>query len=81
MKTQGELAQALHVDAKTVGRWEAGHHRPRLRDLIAISAATGVDLDWLIGDDDSHTSTGRHTVRYAEQQQLPGLSAYLVRAA
>ena len=76
MKTQADLARAIDVDPKTVGRWEAGLHTPRPRDLRAIAEATGVEYDWLVEDNEPELVSGRHNVRWATGPPSPAMMSY-----
>lgn len=48
--SQQQFAVLLGVDRKTIGHWEGGRHVPRYRDLMMISSAADVSLEWLAGD-------------------------------
>jgi DNA-binding XRE family transcriptional regulator len=45
--TQGALAQAVQVGAKTVYLWEAGKHRPRRYNLIKLAEVLGCGVEEL----------------------------------
>ncbi|MHA7293681.1 helix-turn-helix domain-containing protein [Arthrobacter sp. HLT1-21] len=47
---QGQLAEALGVSGRTIGRYEQGAPVKRAT-LIAWSMATGVALDWLMNEE------------------------------
>ena len=46
--SQDEVADALHVDRKSVGNWESGATRPNLAAAWAIADYYGVTLDDLL---------------------------------
>lgn len=48
--TRPELAQALGCAQSTLIRLELGYGRPSRRDVLAVSAVTGVDAAWIAGD-------------------------------
>ena len=44
---QSELAEITGISRRTLSRYETGLSEPKRANLIAISFATGVSLDWL----------------------------------
>lgn len=46
--TQAGLADTLHVSPKTVSKWENGYGLPDVKILPPLSAALGVDVDFLL---------------------------------
>ncbi len=53
--SRGDAADLLHVDEKTLYRWETGVYAPTIYQLIAMSRLYGVPLDRLI-----RINAGRH---------------------
>ena len=48
--SQQTFAEMLGVDRKTISNWEGERNRPRYGDLMLISSAADVSLEWLAGD-------------------------------
>lgn len=46
--TQGDLAQQCGVNRSTVGKWEAGLHKPDPRVLPVLASVLDVDIDALL---------------------------------
>jgi transcriptional regulator with XRE-family HTH domain len=73
---QEQLAEALGVSPKTVGRYERGETTPPKHLLMAWALATGVDVNWLQGDyvKVRHRRSSRTVLtvplRYKEQRAL-----------
>lgn len=52
--TQAKFAELLHVDRKTVVRWETGQRMPDCESLVNIRQRLSVSLDWVLtGDGDA----------------------------
>lgn len=69
--TQAQLADALGVNIKTVNRWENGRTLPSRRDVFAIAHVTGVDVDWLLGDEgEAHADGAISAVQSSGQLSL-----------
>lgn len=49
--SQEQLAHAAGVTLVTVSRWERGLNRPFPRQLPAIAEALGVEVEWLLQDE------------------------------
>lgn len=49
--TSADMAERLGVSRNTITNYENDHTRPSLLAVRAYSDETGVDLDWLAGDD------------------------------
>lgn len=47
--TQEELAQQLHLNQTTVGKWETEKSVPDYQTLINLSKFYGVSIDYLVG--------------------------------
>lgn len=45
------LADHLGVSMRTVTRWESDHVSPQHDSVVAVAAATGVNLGWLVGEE------------------------------
>lgn len=45
--SQSALGQAVRKDDSTIGAWENDRNRPDYGDLMLISQATGVPVEWL----------------------------------
>jgi len=54
---QAQLAQLLGVSPNAVARWESGMRRPKLDNLVPLSAH-GVSLEWLAGNSDDFCRPG-----------------------
>ena len=48
---QTQIGEQIGVSRVSVSSWECGRIEPKPVILMAWAMATGVDLDWLIGDD------------------------------
>lgn len=46
--TQGEMASRLGVPYRTYQNYEQGKTAPKVASLVALSASSGISLDWLI---------------------------------
>lgn len=46
--TQSDFAALLHVDRKTVVRWETGQRMPDCESLVNIRERLRVSLDWVL---------------------------------
>lgn len=57
---QGELADALYRNRSSVSNWERGANHPTDRVIRAIAELTGVDENWLRGDDGGGESPSGH---------------------
>lgn len=49
--SQRQLAEIVGVSAVTVPNWENGIYDPSAKDLIKLSGALGVSIDYLVGND------------------------------
>ena len=49
--TQPQLAEKLGVTTQAVSIYETGRREPGFRNLIGLSKALGVSIDWLIGNE------------------------------
>ena len=49
--TQPQLAEKLGVTVQAVSIYETGRREPGFRNLIGLSKALGVSIDWLIGNE------------------------------
>lgn len=50
--SQRQLAEIVGVSAVTVLNWENGIYDPSAKDLVKLSRALGVSIDYLVGNDD-----------------------------
>lgn len=78
--SQQAFADALGIDRKTLGGWENGKHQPSYGDIMLVSSAADVSLEWLAGDlyrpsvgavvasggADTRKSSGSKTRRYSD---------------
>lgn len=55
---QKQLAGELGIGLSTIQRVEQGTRAPKRATLMAWAMATGVDVDWLIGDDQPDPTNG-----------------------
>ena len=46
--TQGEFAQRLGVNRKTIERWEAGERLPDGQSLLALMTVCGADVNYIL---------------------------------
>lgn len=46
--TNQGLADEIRVDPATISQWRQGKSTPSYQYLVAVSDATGVDLNWLL---------------------------------
>lgn len=69
--TQQSLADALHLSATAVSKWENGHSLPDIALLEPLSAALGVPISDIVIGERSHTSMEQATENAlpAEPQQ------------
>lgn len=51
--TQERVAEALGVDAETVGRWERGDREPKAYDLHRLATLYQAPPEWLLAPSDS----------------------------
>lgn len=49
--TQVQLARELHVDLKTVRKWENGDSEPSVKNILNLTELFGVSADFLLGKD------------------------------
>ena len=49
--TQVQLARELHVDLKTVRKWENGDSDPSAKNILNLTEIFGVSADFLLGKD------------------------------
>ena len=71
--TQQALAEALHLSATAVSKWENGHSLPDIGLLEPLSAALGVSISDIVIGERSHTSmeqTTENTLQAEAQQEL-----------
>ena len=71
--TQQALADALHLSATAVSKWENGHSLPDIALLEPLSAALGVSISDLVVGERSHTSmeqTTENSLQEANEQEL-----------
>ena len=61
--SQRQLAEIVGVSAVTVLNWENGIYDPSAKDLIKLSGALGVSIDYLVGNDGQ--DGGKDAVRKA----------------
>jgi transcriptional regulator with XRE-family HTH domain len=71
--SQQEFAARMGVDRKSISNWESGRHAPRHRDLLFMAVVSGVDLDWLTGEDPPVSPPGSAPVT-AQSRSWGGVS-------
>ena len=81
-ETQQELANAIHVNLRTLRSWEQGIHCCSFDDLIAICKHYGITSDWLLGLDPSDSPyTARKEedkLTFAERKTVTDFEEFLI---
>lgn len=78
--SQARLAADTGVSQPTVANWEAGSHIPRQKALERISAALGVEEDWLLSGKEDRALRSANQYLASPIRHIPIYSALTVAA-
>lgn len=59
--TQRQLAEKSNITAATISAYEKGAKNPTLQNVMQLSEALNVSIDWLCGNDNNNTSLNNYS--------------------
>lgn len=66
--TQGQVAKSLDWHRPTVSEIEAGRRRVSAEELAALAEMYGVNVPWIVGEDDEDSSLAADRVKLAARE-------------
>ena len=66
--TQGQVAKGLDWHRPTVSEIEAGRRRVSAEELTALAEMYGVNISWIVGEDDKQSSFAADRVKLAARE-------------
>ena len=66
--TQGQVAKSLEWHRPTVSEIEAGRRRVSVEELAALAEMYGVNVPWVVGEDDEDSSLAADRVKLAARE-------------
>lgn len=71
-KTQNDLAKTLNISRAAYGEYELGNHLPTVDKLVALAAALGVSIDYLVGLESKQEMDVIETLDFIQQNIKAG---------
>ena len=66
--TQGQVARSLDWHRPTVSEMEAGRRRVSAEELLVLAEVYGVNVPWIVGEKDEHSSLAADRVKLAARE-------------
>ncbi len=66
--TQGQVAKSLNWHRPTVSEIEAGRRRVSAEELAALAEMYGVNVPWIVGEDDEDSTLAANRVKLAARE-------------
>ena len=66
--TQGQVAKSLDWHRPTVSEIEAGRRRVSAEELLPLAEMYGVNVPWILGEKDEHSSLAADRVKLAARE-------------